>query len=121
MRLILDENLPPKIASALREVGKNVVPLSAIAPKGTRDPDWIPLIGAGDIVVTCDDNILKHPTEAAAVRSHAVQLALWPSHLDLWGSFALLVKVLPELERRASGGDRRHLVVSRRGEVSTKR
>jgi hypothetical protein len=92
VKLYFDENCGGTITSALQKV------LSAAQrpenlPRRTKDVDWIGRYSADDqIVITRDTNILKSPTERAAVIAAGTGLIFVPEGLRPFGLLRLLLR-----------------------------
>lgn len=68
-----DNNLSPYLASGMRTFGEDVCHLTDLFPRDTKDPVWLPEIGArGLILVSHDTKIRKKPIEIALVKQHLV-------------------------------------------------
>ena len=74
MRLLVDNNLPPRVARALNELVKaddhSVVALRDKFAENTPDVEWIEALGAegGWVVLTLDHDIVRRKAEKAAWR-----------------------------------------------------
>lgn len=89
------------IAAALTSVGAQVVLARARFPEGTRDLDWLPVVGAnGWIVLTKDRYIRKRALEIEALVNARVR-AFVLTAADLTGpdQAAVFVRALPKIVR----------------------
>lgn len=102
-RLVLDENLPPRLAKALDALGEDVVHLRDIAPEGTPDKEWIELLGReGWVFLSSDRRIRRREIERAALGAHRVGAFFIKSHkLRYCQMVQLVIRRWPELKRAA--------------------
>jgi hypothetical protein len=113
LRFFVDENMLA-VGHALAAVRDDVVypghPLLPEVPRGTLDPDWLPIVGAAgrDLVAfTRDKGIVRKTGEAMALRDHDVRMFVLTGKKDLtaWEKLDLLVRSWPKIERNiASNG-----------------
>lgn len=74
MKLLVDNNLPPRLAKALNIIvevdGHSVTALRELFPENTKDIEWIEELGndGGWTVVSLDMRITKRPAEKLAWR-----------------------------------------------------
>jgi PIN like domain len=81
MKFFIDENLPPNLAEGLNllEHPNNeeveVLSIQKEFGKGTRDEDWIPLVGQQQgIVITQDFNLQRTQQQYELLRKHKVSV-----------------------------------------------
>src|SRR5437660_1023401 len=79
-------------------------------PRGTLDPDWLPIVGSNGrnlVVFTRDKGIQRKTGEALLLRDHGVRMFVLTGKKDLtaWEKLGVLVRVWPALEKSiASNG-----------------
>lgn len=101
MRFVLDENLPPNLASALELLGQPVVAAARTEARGVPDPELIRLVGAwGGCLISRDRRMLDNPASVAAMKQAGIGLFLMyegeASALDLART---LLRAWPEILR----------------------
>ena len=68
MTLLLDENLSPKVATALKALGREVTHVNEILPRGTSDEEiFSKLAELGWCLLTQDIKIKRHKHQRAAM------------------------------------------------------
>jgi hypothetical protein len=109
VKYFIDENLLA-VGRALAAVRDDVVhPGHANLPEvptGTKDEDWLPIIGDRNrdlILITRDRRIRTKRAEIAAFRHHGVRAFFLTGKHDLtaWGKLSLLVRQWDKIERVA--------------------
>lgn len=108
LRYFFDENLLP-VGRALAHVRSDVTypGHSAIEdriPRGAKDPDWLPIVGKGDldlVVVSHDRRVRNKPAEIEAIRANAVRFIVLTSTKDLtmWGKLDFIVRGWERMEK----------------------
>lgn len=124
MKIIIDENISPKIIKALRELNKDpAISIFSVREgygSGTPDPDWMFRFreDGGNAMVSGDENILKNNVNLTAYVESGL-ISVWPpskwSDLKFWGQAALLVRWWPAICGRitsASRGERYRIPLS---------
>jgi hypothetical protein len=118
MKVIIDENISPRIIRAIRELNKDPL-ISVLSVRegygaGTSDPDWMFRFKdeGGAAMISGDENILKKSINLAAYIESGL-ISIWPpsqwSNLKFWGQAALLVRWWPTICERlktSENGDR---------------
>jgi len=107
--IFFDENMPPMIAHALRELGKNAVTIHD-HPEGLRpgmpDAEWMPIVGKkGWAILTKDSRILKNPLETDLFIEHKL-LGFFVKdakkhHLTGWELAKLIINRFDDIENTA--------------------
>lgn len=108
MKVLLDENLPPRLAQVLRLLAAPddhlIVHLRERFPAATTDVEWLSAL-AGDptwAVLTNDQRLRGRPHEIAAWRRAGLVGVVLPSRFnqaDLWEKCAILVRWWPFVVR----------------------
>lgn len=108
LRYFFDENLLP-VGKALAIVRSDVTypgheAIEARIPTGAKDPDWLPIVGSGDldlVVVSHDRRVRNKPAEIEAIRVHAVRFIVMTSTKDLsmWGKLDFVVRTWARMEK----------------------
>ena len=103
-RFFVDENdlaLGRSLAAARRDVVHPGHPRLVDVPLGTKDEDWLPIIGGlGLIVITRDKKIRSRPVESARVLSAGVRgfVLTTSGDLNTWQTLTLLVRQWEAIE-----------------------
>jgi hypothetical protein len=106
----VDENLLP-VGRALAHVRADVVhpdhPALPQIPLGTKDPEWIPLVGRDAlnlVVITRDGQIRRKSVEAALCSAYHVRLVVLTGKKSLtkWENLGLLVRTWDKLEKKVA-------------------
>lgn len=124
MKVIIDENISPKIIRALRELNKDPsISIESVREgygSGILDPDWMFRFkeDGGAAMVSGDENILRKSVNLTAYIESGL-ISVWPpskwSDLKFWGQAALLVRWWPAICNRiksAESGDRYRIPLS---------
>jgi hypothetical protein len=124
MKIIIDENISPRIVRALREPNKEPdIQIDSVREgygAGTPDPDWMFRYKAdgGLAMISGDENILQKTVNRVAYAESGL-ISIWPpsrwSDLKFWGQAAFLVRWWPAICSRvkvANIGDRLRLPFS---------
>jgi PIN like domain len=108
LKYFFDENLLP-VAKAIAKVRSDIAypghpEITARIPRGAKDPDWLPMVGAADldlVVVSHDKRIRTKPAEISAIRAHRVRCVVLTSTADLtsWDKLDFLVRRWDRMER----------------------
>lgn len=104
MILLLDENLPPKVAAALHASGTvEAYHVTKYLPRGASDPEIFEFLREreGWFLVTQDKNIRKRPQELAALKAARVGAFVLTSKADrtVESLLVLLVRSLEQMRR----------------------
>ena len=106
MTYLFDNDISPKLAKMLRELGVDAWALREAFPENTPDTDYLPELGnRGWVLVTKDRHIRTRPVEAKALAESGVTaLFLGPffGKLTFWAQATWLVNRWPEIEKFAS-------------------
>lgn len=107
MILLLDENMPPRVADALHALGTvEAYHVTKFLPRGASDMDVFELLRehASWVLVTQDRNITRRPQELAALRSAQVAAFVFTgkANRSLEEMLALLVSSLEQMRKKAS-------------------
>lgn len=109
LRYFFDENLLP-IGKALAGVRPDITYPGHQAiidriPTGTPDPDWLPIVGSGDldlVVLSHDKAVRRKPAELQALKNNGVRFMVLTTVKDLtmWGKLSLIVRKWDLMEKR---------------------
>jgi hypothetical protein len=101
---LLDENMPPRLARALRELGENAFHVVDVLHRGV--PDEIVLRYAGDrgwCLVSRDRNILRRPQQRAVLTELGVGAFFVKEGIDEMFHIArVVINAWPEMRRIAA-------------------
>ena len=84
MTYFIDENLSPRLLEGIEVNGIAVdfVPLRSIYPANTKDPEWIPDVGAkGWVVLSRDAKMAQFRVHRPALEEHGVTIVFLPKSL----------------------------------------
>jgi predicted nuclease of predicted toxin-antitoxin system len=109
MNIYIDENLPPQLAEGLSILekpnndGVNVISIKKHFGEGTRDEDWIPLVGReGGIIITQDYNLHKNRHQRELYMQHGVSVFFITSTtkngLSYWQMVELIISRWKEIK-----------------------
>ncbi len=102
MRFVLDHNMSPKFAEALRALDRDVIALRENWAQNTPDVDWLRDIGAeGWALVTVDKRIRTRPQEQLVFMQTGVTGfflgRFWPK-MQFWDQATWLIRYWPRFE-----------------------
>jgi hypothetical protein len=104
VRFFVDENMLP-VGRALAAVRDDVChPGHAAIPEvplGSKDPDWLPIIGKRELVlITRDNKIRSKPAELQAYKDHRIRAFFLTGKRDLtmWEKLDLVVRQWEKIE-----------------------
>jgi predicted nuclease of predicted toxin-antitoxin system len=109
LTFILDENISPKIAAALRAVDQPVSHATDIAPRGTPDEQlFLAVSQAGFFLVTQDQNMARKRHQRAALLSSGVGVFIFTGKAsrDLLTFTTLIFQALPRMTVLANATER---------------
>ena len=101
MKLFFDENLGIQLVLGLRGFGEEeVIHLTEIFDKGTKDVDWLPYVGQnGYTLITVDKNIRRRPQERGAFLHHNVgAIFLAGKSMSRWNRIQQIVRAWHKIE-----------------------
>lgn len=116
MKLLVDHNLPPKLASALNEIFAPEHEIVALSKKfgrhNLKDEEWIPRLGAegGWAVLSADLNIAKkRPSRELFIRAGLIGFFLspamqkWPLNKQAARVLTIWPQLLSQVSTNANG------------------
>jgi hypothetical protein len=116
MKIYLDENLPPALASGLNELEKanrqgiEVLSIKDAFGQGIADEDWIPKVGQeGGVVITADHRIQRIRSQRELYQIHKVGIFFFQvpkGGLRYWEIVKVLVDKWPKITEKALGSNR---------------
>lgn len=125
MKYLFDNSLPPRIASGLREFGKDVVHVTEVHERGAGalDPAILKYCGQKHITFVCEDKRIRfNPEERRAIHHHQVgAFILLGKDMGGWQRVLQIVKAWEEMDRKAAKAHRPFVFkVTRHGKVYKK-
>lgn len=120
MKFILDENLPPTLATALQALGQQVEAATRIVKRGAPDAELVRAVGEeGGLLVSRDRRMLKTPTTVAALVEARIGLFVFTDdHASAFELGRRLIWAWPEMCRCGEQADRPfYMEITARGQV----
>ena len=100
MRIVVDENLPPRLAEILRLLGHEAQHVAWLDLGGAKDVDWIPAArDHADIVLSTDVRISRREAEVEALKRSRMHLFVFPSQEQLDGWLLLFLRRQHDIQR----------------------
>jgi predicted nuclease of predicted toxin-antitoxin system len=121
LTLLLDENLSPKIATALKALGREVIHVNEILPRGTSDEEiFSKLAELGWYLLTQDIKIKRHKHQREAMIQAGIGALIFTGRADK-SLEEMTIKILQHLDEIESlaNNTRRPFVfgISDRGKI----
>lgn len=120
MRFFFDENLSPHLVAGLRGFGEDVVHLTDEFAPGTRDVDWLEVIGnKGWPLVSKDERIRYNKGEREQITRHSVSaFFLGGKKMSRCETIQQVVRAWPEMKKWVAKSRTPFLAkVSRHGKI----
>lgn len=123
MIVVLDENLPLRLAQALAILGKDAKHATEIVPKGTPDDQLVRAVAdLGGCIFSHDGQMLHNVATVAALERHQIRLVVFhDAQLSCFELARLMIWAWPEVHRQIGLGRHRFFEITARGRVREKR
>lgn len=119
MIVVLDENLPPSLARALRELGQPVRHALEVVERGTPDDQLVRAVAElGGCLFSRDARMLQNAATVAALRQHGIHLVVFSdAQLSAFELARLLLWTWREAHRQIGAGGGQFFEITARGQV----